>query len=108
MGTDADPGRVALMACEDAMKYMDGREMFAMQSDGQIVSLMNRKCIALAFQDPDQKADDAAVKLAFTDCDGAEGDSLDRLAWRLTPQNTLRALNLPYTDGFDQEVHDMD
>lgn len=104
--TEQDAGSLALESCDDAMRFGDGRELFTLQSDGQLMANAGKKCVALALQENGEEEEAGGRTLALTDCDG-NGD-LDRISWRLTPQNTFRALSMPRLESHQTEPHDLD
>jgi len=84
-----------IVACDDAVKFDDGRELFNLQADGQLVTSIGRKCVALAHK---EDADPEQRELQLTDCDAVGGD-FDRISWKVSPQNQLMASPLPHSES---------
>lgn len=81
---------LSLEACSDAIRHQDGRELFNLQSDGQIVTVGGGKCVAKS----QKLSADGEPMLELSDCDHNTSDA-ERIWWRFTPQNQIQAMSSP-------------
>jgi len=86
---------LVLQSCQDAVRAGDGRELFYLQADGQLVTVAGHKCVVHA-EEPTFEEKDAGSQgsLVLDDCDANHQwpQSEKLVTWRATKDNTLRAL----------------